>query len=293
MKFNDANPPAIVASAVTLADLAARINGEHAAGLEATRRGLEHYRAAGQALQEARQNVGHGKWLAWLKVNCPDVGERQARRYMELAKSDVTSDLEYEWRRIQRNPSLAEQQPSPSHTPPTGALAATGAGPSPNGHAAPDGRGGLPPAAPAPSHESDPSVAEVDGDEPPPPEPPTTPEQQQQQQALNDQLTNWMRRFPYSDQLTDWIATVGQGIERIEIAQRGLASMLGRRELWNWQQVGDHILPMLQKIEETARDFQQQIRAAYDALPAAWCENQRAEWMSELGAIGKAAGEGS
>lgn len=88
-----------VRPAEDLASLAAKINSEHAAGEEATRAGLEHYRAAGEALLKAKKQCGHGKWLAWLakNVKCSD---RQARRYMALAKLEPGSDLEEKWREL-------------------------------------------------------------------------------------------------------------------------------------------------------------------------------------------------
>lgn len=97
-----------------LTKLAERINAEHEAGQEATKKGLAHYHAAGVALLKAKQRCGHGKWSKWLKANVPTISERRVQRYMALAKCDVTSDLEEEWRRILGNlPSEAEAIPSP------------------------------------------------------------------------------------------------------------------------------------------------------------------------------------
>jgi hypothetical protein len=95
----------MVPSTQDLAALACEINAEHDAGQAATRKGLDHYRAARKALLRAKEICGHGGWLRWLAENCPRISDRQARRYMELAKSDVTTDLpleeqEAEWRRI-------------------------------------------------------------------------------------------------------------------------------------------------------------------------------------------------
>ena len=56
-------------------------------GESATSRQPSHeMMAAGDDLREAKRLVGHGKWLAWLKTNCPDVSERTAHLYMQLAK---------------------------------------------------------------------------------------------------------------------------------------------------------------------------------------------------------------
>jgi hypothetical protein len=79
------NPPAIVRPAEDLATLAAQINREHAAGEEAARRGLEHFRRAGEALLKAKEKCGHGKWLPWLKANVK-VSQQTASAYMRLAE---------------------------------------------------------------------------------------------------------------------------------------------------------------------------------------------------------------
>ena len=97
-------PPAAVASAeVDLAALASKINSEHEAAEASARKGLDHYRRCGEALVRAKATVGHGGWAAWLKANVR-FGERQARRCMEFARSDVTSDspLEEQWALWQR-----------------------------------------------------------------------------------------------------------------------------------------------------------------------------------------------
>src|SRR5690242_1052977 len=85
-----------------LGALAERIKTALAAGEAAKRKGLEHYRAAGAALREAKAKCGHGRWGEWLRVNV-DLSERQAQRYMALAESDVTADLEAQWRSILGN----------------------------------------------------------------------------------------------------------------------------------------------------------------------------------------------
>jgi len=83
-----------------LPELAGQINEHHARATEAARTALEHARECGAILIQAKAQVGHGGFLAWLAANCR-VGERQARRYMRVAenwpaieaKSDAMSDL--------------------------------------------------------------------------------------------------------------------------------------------------------------------------------------------------------
>jgi len=75
-----------------LAELATRINTEHAAIVKAHQDTIaanygvvERAIALGQILHQAKDKVGHGGWLNWLKSNCPEVSERTAQRYMNLA----------------------------------------------------------------------------------------------------------------------------------------------------------------------------------------------------------------
>jgi hypothetical protein len=106
------HPTPIVRAVEDLATLAAAINRCHAEGERLTHRGLEHYRKAGEALLKAKAQCGHGKWLKWVEKNltCTD---RQARRYMALAKSDTVSDLESRWRIItgRESADLAADEP--------------------------------------------------------------------------------------------------------------------------------------------------------------------------------------
>lgn len=66
--------------------LAAKINAEHAEARRHLGAGLRHALAAGQLLIEAKAKIGHGGWLPWLKVNCPDISERTCQAYMRVAK---------------------------------------------------------------------------------------------------------------------------------------------------------------------------------------------------------------
>jgi hypothetical protein len=52
-----------------LGELAAQINAEHEAGEKFTRKGLEQYRAAGEALIKAREQCGSRKFKPWLEAN--------------------------------------------------------------------------------------------------------------------------------------------------------------------------------------------------------------------------------
>jgi hypothetical protein len=112
--MKDLHPPAAVRAVNDLAELAHQINAEHAAGEQAAREGLEHFRAAGEALVKAKAQCGHGKWLPWLKKNIK-CGDRQARRYMALAKLDVTSDLESQWQVLSGNVDADDTRPAYTH----------------------------------------------------------------------------------------------------------------------------------------------------------------------------------
>jgi hypothetical protein len=79
------HPPAVVRAAADLRILAAEINAAHKSGEESTRRGLEHFRAAGEALLKAKKAVGHGGFQAWVEkhVHC---SYRTAACYMRVAR---------------------------------------------------------------------------------------------------------------------------------------------------------------------------------------------------------------
>ena len=67
----------------TLAD---QINQEHQLATEAARTAVAHARRCGELLLQAKAEIGHGGFLAWLSENC-HVGERQARTYMRIAEN--------------------------------------------------------------------------------------------------------------------------------------------------------------------------------------------------------------
>jgi hypothetical protein len=98
MRPDDLTPPAIVAPAEGLGELAAVANAGYEAGEDATRKGIDHYIAAGEALVKAKKLCGHGKWLEWVQKNLR-FGDRQARKLMRLyrerdrLKSESDSDL--------------------------------------------------------------------------------------------------------------------------------------------------------------------------------------------------------
>ncbi len=69
----------------TLDGLATRINEEHRACEQAARSAVERAIRVGELLAEAKAQVGHGGWYAWLEANCT-IQKRQAQRYMLLAR---------------------------------------------------------------------------------------------------------------------------------------------------------------------------------------------------------------
>ena len=73
-------------TALTLTDLAARINAAHDAVAAAFLSVVERAIIVGALLQQAKDQVPHGEWLPWLKTHCPRITERTAQRYMSLAE---------------------------------------------------------------------------------------------------------------------------------------------------------------------------------------------------------------
>jgi Protein of unknown function (DUF3102) len=69
-----------------LGDLATRIKTYHAAVKDAAKNVVEKAIAAGTLLKEAKDKVGHGKFLPWLAENC-ELSERSAENYMKIANN--------------------------------------------------------------------------------------------------------------------------------------------------------------------------------------------------------------
>lgn len=66
-----------------LASLAARINREHAGVVEGLRQGLTHALQCGHLLTEARTELEHGEWMAWVEEHC-EFKYRTAKNYLDL-----------------------------------------------------------------------------------------------------------------------------------------------------------------------------------------------------------------
>jgi hypothetical protein len=79
-KVND-----VIPAPDSLEELARRINVEHQECGRLLQAGLHHAMNAGKLLLEAKERVGHGGWLPWLKANVP-FSERTARGYMRVAR---------------------------------------------------------------------------------------------------------------------------------------------------------------------------------------------------------------
>jgi hypothetical protein len=71
---------------VNLDDLASTIRTAHEGVTLAAANMIEFALTAGDALLRAKETVGHGKWLPWLKTEC-DLSERTAHRYMAIANA--------------------------------------------------------------------------------------------------------------------------------------------------------------------------------------------------------------
>jgi hypothetical protein len=78
--------PASLVGDNSLPDLAGRIRVEHEAVSASLKESVRHAIAAGELLIEAKAQLGHGRWLPWLKDHCT-ISERTAQLYMRVAKS--------------------------------------------------------------------------------------------------------------------------------------------------------------------------------------------------------------
>jgi len=81
-----AEPTALKPNADPLGELATRIKSLHAQVVEAGRNVIRKAIEAGNALIDAKRQVGHGNWLKWLKENC-ELSDRTAEVYMTCARN--------------------------------------------------------------------------------------------------------------------------------------------------------------------------------------------------------------
>jgi hypothetical protein len=87
----------IVAELTTpsLSQLAIEINTAHDIAIEAAREVIRWSMKAGDLLMEAKGRLAHGEFGPWLRENCK-VGERQAQRYMKLARERARIEANWE-----------------------------------------------------------------------------------------------------------------------------------------------------------------------------------------------------
>ena len=106
--------------AIELRDLAEIASAAHSHVCAAAMRGTEYAAQGGRALNEAKRIVGYGRWIEWLKQNCPEISERTAQLYMRIAKKLAVLDVE-EAQRVARlslrkvAKHLAEPKPNGRH----------------------------------------------------------------------------------------------------------------------------------------------------------------------------------
>ncbi len=104
-------PPAIVrADSAELDQLAFEIVSALDKADQHATKGAELYREAGALLNRAKAKLKHGEWSDWLKKNV-NRSERQAQRWMKLAKLDVTSNLVEQWQSICGNKDEPDDDP--------------------------------------------------------------------------------------------------------------------------------------------------------------------------------------
>jgi hypothetical protein len=134
------NPPAILRPAADLRALAAEINAAHKSGEESTRRGLAHFRVAGEALLKAKKAVGHGGFKAWVEKHV-HFSYRTAAGYMRVAreweKCATVAHLRDALRMLTEDAHDGDET-APTPTPATSAPPASGSGPADAGRSEAD-----------------------------------------------------------------------------------------------------------------------------------------------------------
>jgi hypothetical protein len=86
------------AQSPSLADLAAKLDAEFLAiknsEIAGNRSVVQKAIAFGETLNEAKAQVGHGRWVNWVSDNCREISKSTAERYMKLAKGpEVRAEL--------------------------------------------------------------------------------------------------------------------------------------------------------------------------------------------------------
>ncbi|HEY1891983.1 MAG TPA: hypothetical protein VGG63_16385 [Steroidobacteraceae bacterium] len=111
--------------ALTIDGLAGQIILEHRAALEHAETAVGHARRAGSLLLEARQQFDRGDWLPWLTAHCPEISERMAQRYIQVARHpelEAGSLREALFKLAgpakPNNPTRVSASPSPALSPP-------------------------------------------------------------------------------------------------------------------------------------------------------------------------------
>src|SRR4029453_15369356 len=84
--------------------------------------GLEHYRRAGALLIEAKSQLQHGEWRAWLKRNFV-LSHETARRYMNLARENQNARSRASFRPRTLSEAVGDFRKYPERS---GALGASG-----------------------------------------------------------------------------------------------------------------------------------------------------------------------
>jgi hypothetical protein len=76
-----------------LSDLATRINAEHAACIKAATDAIARSIEVGRLLEQAKEQVRHGEWSAWVEANC-SFGIRMAQNYVRTYENRSTLEAE-------------------------------------------------------------------------------------------------------------------------------------------------------------------------------------------------------
>jgi hypothetical protein len=71
-----------------------QILAAHQAAVTLSRQSLDAAIKCGELLIKAKEAVGHGLWSRWLQKHCPDISDRTARAYMQLADPNNRERIE-------------------------------------------------------------------------------------------------------------------------------------------------------------------------------------------------------
>jgi hypothetical protein len=243
--------------------MAAYINEQHGAAMQAGAASINHAKEylihvcrAGSALFDMKERLRHGSFMTWVEQNCA-FSHNTAIRYMAKAKEahdavcnqdKITTVVNLEPGKaiaLLSNEPASQDHESPSAPPEAAPEADPEAQTDLFSPAESDERSASPP---APTASAD--AASTTTEQPSSPPKPAAP-------------------HPHSDRLVKWLQHVASETHVINVKMGGIKPLLAEPDKWDWRDVREYIIPQMDDLIVTIREFQREIQKhANDQMPS-------------------------